>query len=93
MSAVGFVRPPGAEVVVWAEQCQVPDPCLAEVPYSSADPAGLLTSWMASAFPAAAEFGVSPPAPMVAAAGFPPAPFLDLYDHQDLCPSVKGSFP
>lgn len=80
-------------MVVWAEQCQVPDPSLAEVPYSLADLAGLLTSWMASAFLAAAELGVSPPAPMVAAAGFLPAPFLDLYDHQDLCLTVEGSFP
>lgn len=48
---------------------------------------------MASAFLAAAELGVSPPAPRVAAAGFPPAPFLDLCDHQDLCLSVEGSFP
>lgn len=80
-------------MVVWAELRQVPDPSLAEAPYSSADPAGLLTSWMVSAFLAAAELGVSPPAPMVAAAAFPPAPFLDLYDHQDLCLSVEGSFP
>lgn len=80
-------------MVVWAAQRQVPDPSLAEVPYSSADPAGLLTSWMASAFLAAAELGGGPPAPTAAAAGSLPAPFLDLYDHRDLCPSVEGSFP
>lgn len=80
-------------MVVWADQCQVPDPSLAEGPYSLADPAELLPSWMASAFLAAAELGVKCPAPMVAAAEFLLAPFLDLYGHQDLCLSVEGSFP
>lgn len=80
-------------MVVWTEQHQVPDPSLAEGPYSSADLAELLTSWMASAFLAAAELGVRLPAPMVAAAEFPLAPFLDLYGHWDLCLSVEGSFP
>lgn len=80
-------------MVVWAEQRQVPDPSRAEGPCSSADPAELLTSWVASAFLAAAELGVRPPAPTVAAAEFLLAPFLDLYGHQDLCLSVEGSFP
>lgn len=80
-------------MVVWAEQHQVPDPSRAEGPCSSADPAELLTSWVASAFLAAAELGVRPPAPTVAAAEFLLAPFLDLYGHQDLCLSVEGSFP
>lgn len=80
-------------MVVWAEQRQVPDPSLAEEPYSLADLAELLTSWMASAFLAAAELGVRHPAPMVAAAEFLLGPFLDLYGHQDLCLSVKGSVP
>lgn len=48
---------------------------------------------MASAFLAAAELGVRPPAPMAAAAEFLLAPFLDLYGHRDLCLSVEGSFP
>lgn len=80
-------------MVVWAEQRQVLDPSLAEGPYSLADLAELLTSWMASAFLAAVELGVKPPAPMVAAAEFLLAPFLDLYGHQDLFLSVEGSFP
>lgn len=48
---------------------------------------------MASASPAAAELGVSPPAPMEAAAEFLPAPCLDLYGHRDLWLSAEGSFP
>lgn len=93
MSAVGSVRPPGAEVAVLAGQRQLPGPFLAEVPYSSVDLAGLLTSWMASAFPAAVELGASHPAPKVAAAGSLPAPFLDLCDHQDPWLSAEDSFP
>lgn len=93
MSAVGSVRPPGAEVAVLAEQRQVPGPFLAEVPYSLADLAGLLTSWMASASPAAVELEASHPAPKAAAAGSPPAPFLDLCDHQDPWLSAEDSFP
>lgn len=80
-------------MVAWTEQRQVPDPSLAEGPYSSVDQAELLTSWMVSAFLAVAELGVRPPAPMVVAAEFLLAPFLDLYGHQDLCLSEEGSFP
>lgn len=93
MSAVGSVRPPGAGVAVLAEQRLVPGPFLAEVPYSSADLAGLLTSWMASASPAAIELEASHPAPKAAAAGSLPAPFLGLCDHQDLWLFVEDSFP